>query len=160
MGGSCARVRSTIRLVHLRRALLLFAIVLGLAAVAASVTRSHRNGPVPSLPAPATRPVPGTSTPARNPDRRTLRFEQGGHNEVRRLRADQAATVLVAVDSAGQAELEGVGVWPAEPETPAAFEVFVPKPGTYPVLFHPAAGGRAERVGTLRVLPKRTAIPP
>jgi hypothetical protein len=157
-------VGSTIGAVHLRRALLLFAIVLGLAAVAASVSRTERNpGQRPTPPPPrtstdtATPSTETTPTPAPDPGRKPLRFEQGGKRELRVLRVGQAATVLVEVDSAGQAELAGLGLSrSAEPATPASFEVFRTEPGSFPVLFHPAAGGEAERVGTLRVVRRAT----
>jgi hypothetical protein len=144
--------------VHLRRALLLFAIVLGLAAVAASVSRTERNPGQRATPPPrettTETAAPSTeTTPAPDPGSKPLRFEQGGKREVREMRVGQAATVLVAVDSAGEAEIEGLGISrPAEPATPASFEVFRTEPGTFQVLFHPAAGGDAERVGTLRVV--------
>jgi len=142
--------------VHLRRALLLFAIVLGLAAVAASVSRTDRTRPAPSPPAPNTTQTagPGTDTsPAPDPGSRVLRFDQGGRREVRELPVGRAATVVVNVDSAGQAELPGLGdIRPAEPSTPASFDVFTNQPGSFSVIFHPAGGGPSERVGTLRVV--------
>ena len=146
---------------HLRRALLLFAIVLGLAAVAASVSRTDRTRPSPSPPAPNTTTEtagPRTDTgPAPDPGSRVLRFDQGGRREVRDLQVGRAATVVVNVDSAGQAELPGLGdIRPAEPATPASFDVFTNQPGSFPVIFHPAGGGHTERVGTLRVVARGT----
>jgi hypothetical protein len=147
--------------VHLRRALLLFAIVLGLAAVAASVSRTDRTRPSPSPPAPNTTTEtagPGTDTTAGpDPGSRVLRFDEGGRREVRELQVGRAATVVVNVDSAGQAELRGLGgIRPAEPSTPASFDVFGNQPGSFPVIFHPAGGGRTERVGTLRLVASGT----
>ena len=146
---------------HLRRALLLFAIVLGLAAVAASVSRTDRSRPAPAPAKPQSstetaRPgtAPSAPRPAPDPGSRTLRFEQGGRPEVRKLAAGHAATVVVAVRSAGQAEIRGLeDSLDADPATPASFDVFRTQPGSFPVLFHPARGGGPERVGTLRVVP-------
>jgi hypothetical protein len=143
--------------VHLRRALLLFAIVLGLAAVAASVSRTDRTRPAPSPPAPNTTTEtsgPRTHTTlAPDPGSSVLRFDQGGRREVRELQVGRAATVVVNVDSAGQAELPGLGdIRPAEPSTPASFDVFTNQRGSFPVIFHPAGGGHTERLGTLRVV--------
>lgn len=140
---------------HLRRALLLFAIVLGLAAVAASVSRTDRTRTVPPPPPAETATQATVTTPAPDPGSRRLRFRAGGRRELRKLRVGRAATVVVVVDRAGQAELRGLASRSAEPATPASFEVFRTQPGSFPVLFHPAAGGPAERVGTLKVIAVR-----
>jgi hypothetical protein len=142
--------------VHLRRALLLFAIVLGLAAVAASVSRTERGRPEPTPPPPERGPEmarPGRVKPAPDPGTRTVRFSQGGRRKVRRLTTGRAATVLVDVKSAGQAELEGLSdTETADPATPASFDVYRTRPGRFPVVFHPAAGDRAQTLGTLKVV--------
>jgi hypothetical protein len=144
--------------VHLRRALLLFAIVLGLAAVAASVSRTDRTRPAPSPPSADTTAQaagPGTDTTAPDPGSTVLRFDQAGRREVRKLTVGQAATVVVKVAQAGQIELQTLGgIRPAEPATPASFDVFADRPGAFPVIFHPGAGGPTKRVGTLRVVPR------
>jgi hypothetical protein len=137
--------------VHLQRALLLFVIVLGLAALAASLSRTDRGR---SKPAPAPeRTVPEAATnPAPDPGTRPLRFTQGGRREIRDLALRKAATVLVAVRRAGQAEIQGLGASrAAEPASPASFDVFRTDPGSFPVVVRPAAGGPPETVGTLRV---------
>jgi hypothetical protein len=139
--------------VHLQRALLLFAIVLGLAAVAASLSRTDRGRSSPA-PAPDTTPAETATTPAPGPDpgSELLRFTEGGKPEVRDLAVGRAATVLVAVKRPGEAEIEGLGEpSAAEPATPASFDVFQTRPGSFRVVFTPAAGGRREGVGTLRV---------
>jgi hypothetical protein len=89
-----------------------------------------------------------------------LRFNPGGRREVRELPVGRAATVVVGVHSAGQAELPGLGdIRPAEPSTPASFDIFTNQPGSFPVIFHPAGGGRTERVGTLRVVARKQRRP-
>jgi hypothetical protein len=143
--------------VHLRRALLLFAIVLGLAAVAASVSRTDRTRPAPSPPSAGTTTEtagPGTdTTPGPDPGTRTLSFDQAGRRQVRKLAVGQAATVVVKVAQAGQVEIQELGgVRPAEPATPASFDIFGDRPGRFPVIFHPGAGGPVQRVGVLRVV--------
>jgi hypothetical protein len=139
--------------VHLRRALLLFAIVLGLAAVAASVSRTERGRPVPSPPPPPTGAAAQPGTPAPDPGARTVRFSQRGKPQVRRLAAGRAATVLVAVESAGLAELRGFGeTRAADPSTPASFDFFRTRPGRFRVLFRPGGDGRPQTLGTLRVV--------
>jgi hypothetical protein len=143
--------------VHLRRALLLFAIVLGLAAVAASVSRTDRTRPATAPPSQGTTTEtvkPGTdTTQAPDPGTRVLRFDQAGRREVRKLAVGHAATVVVKVAKAGQVEIEELGgIRPAEPATPASFDIFADRAGRFPVIFHPGAGGQVERVGALRVV--------
>ena len=140
---------------HLQRALLLFAIVLGLAAVAASLSRTDR-GRSNTPPAPETTPPDTTTTPPPDPGSEPLRFVEGGKRELRDLDVGRAATVLVAVRRPGEAEIEGLGEpRAAEPATPASFEVFQTRAGSFPVVVTPAAGGPRETVGTLRIRPVR-----
>ena len=136
---------------HLRRALLLFAIVLGLAAIATSLSRpGDRDGEDDGAPATATAPsatpAPGTSGP-----RAELTFA-AGDGGAQRIRTGQAATVLVEVDEPGQAAIEDLGVSAAaEPLTPARFELLASRPGRYPIVFTPASGGEPLEAGTLVV---------
>jgi hypothetical protein len=145
--------------VHLRRALLLFAIVLGIAAlvgaIAAPPDEDAPNAPdtVAEAPPPtaAERTTPRAS--AREvPGQPTLRFAAGGRPERRELGRDRSATVTVRVPAAGLVELAGLeATEPAQPETPARFELLGERPGRYPVLFTPAGEETFERVGTLVV---------
>jgi hypothetical protein len=145
--------------VHLRRALLLFAIVLGLAAVAASVSRPRSDS--------------GTSAPFRPPATTTERSEApptatpapGGPAPVeltffaaepraQRIQAGQAATVFVEVKEAGQVEIADLGMSAAaEPLTPARFDVLTQATGRHPITFLPSADQAAvQRIGTLVVV--------
>jgi hypothetical protein len=139
--------------VHLRRALLLFAIVLGLAAIAASVSRpgdsadrtaTSRTAPGATEPPAA---VPGTDVPP--PVEVTF---PAGDRSTQRIEAGQAATVLVEVEEAGQVDISGLGMSAtAEPLTPARFEVLTSATGRYPITFEPAGGDAQSRAGTLVV---------
>jgi hypothetical protein len=139
---------------RLRRALLLFALVLGLAALATSVSRPRderkRETPPAAKPrAPEASPSPAPGRPAR------LTFSAKGRRpESRRLVAGRAAIVTVKVSEPGQVELEGLGVSaPAEPLTPARFDVLTDEPARHAVRFTPAgAGGESRLVGFLRVV--------
>jgi hypothetical protein len=139
--------------VHLRRALLLFAIVLGLSAIAASVSRtpeesSDRAEPPPP---PATTPSlsPGSATPSASPVE--LGFD-AAREQTRRLDTRQAATVLVEVDEPGLVEIPGLGLSaPADPLTPARFELLVSDPGRFELRFTPVAGDESEVAGVLVV---------
>jgi hypothetical protein len=149
-------VANTIRAVHLRRALLLFAIVLGMAALAASLSRPIEQRRTDTTP--RTTPEPGPSTAAPGPESNAapslppaVTF-QASEKQSRRLRAGAAATVEVAVREPGTVDIAGLGLTsPADPVTPARFEVFATRPGRYELTFTPAAGERAEPAGRLVV---------
>jgi hypothetical protein len=133
---------------HLRRAVLLFAIVLGLAALAASISRprEQRQAEEPAPPsAPTVVPAPERTEPAQ------ATFSAGGKRETQRVEAGQQTQVLVKARAPGHVDIEGLGLTaPAEPLTPAHFDV-LPTPGRYEVRFTPATGSRSELVGVLRV---------
>jgi hypothetical protein len=146
--------------VHLRRALLLFAIVLGLAAVAASVSRprnasdgSDRFGtPPPATETERTPTVAPADAPAdAAPGAVELTFLAGDPHP-QRIRPGQAATVLVEVPEAGQVAIADLGMSAvAEPLTPARFDVLTAMPGRHRITFSPAGAVAEERVGTLVV---------
>jgi hypothetical protein len=142
--------------VELRRALLLFAIVLGLAAVATSFSRPAKrdDDKVPARPGGAS----GTPTvsPRQDETRRALiSFSSFGRPRTGVLTANQAATVAVEVARPGQGQLSGLGMTAvAEPLTPARFEVLENRVGRYPVRFTPSgASAETRTVGALRVVP-------
>ncbi|MBA3261165.1 MAG: hypothetical protein H0T69_01550 [Thermoleophilaceae bacterium] len=143
---------------HLRRALLLFAIVLGLAAIAASVSRprdaSDRSDQIQSAPTTTDSGQAPTASPAPDgaPETVELTFVAGDPHP-QRIQAGQAATVLVEVEEAGQVEIEGLGMSAvAEPLTPGRFEILTPTIGRHPITFTPAAGvEERRRAGTLVV---------
>jgi hypothetical protein len=142
--------------VHLRRALLLFAIVLGLAAVAASISRPRTN----------TEPFRGTPPPTETESQQTepsvaprpslptadLTF-YAPDREAQAIDAGQAATVYVEVGEPGQVFIHDLGMSAAaEPLTPARFDILTQQTGRFPITFQPAGGDAAEeRAGTLVV---------
>jgi len=138
--------------VHLRRALLLFAIVLGMAALVASLSRpveqrrSDRTATDRTEPtAPTVEPGPVTDVPP------PLAFDAGDH-DTRRMRAGQAATLEVSVPDAGTVAIPDMGLSAAaDTVTPARFDVYASKPGRYPLTFTPAGGDADESAGTLVV---------
>lgn len=139
---------------HLRRALLLFAIVLALAALAASISRpggdsddSKHTAAPPTLGEPTVAPGPAEERPV------TLRFN-AERDQVRRLEVGQAATLQVSVDEPGQVEIPGLGqAAAAEPVTPARFEIFASDAGRYRIGFTAASGGKSRPAGVLDVTP-------
>jgi hypothetical protein len=138
--------------VHLRRALLLFAIVLGLAAVAASISRPDDDSP-PESPPPSAAPErptvqPGTAVSS-DAVELVLDADRGGRV---RLTAGQAATLLVEASEPGQVEIPDLGlVGFAEPLTAARFELLRSEPGRHEVVFTPTDGDEPRPAGTLVV---------
>ena len=136
---------------HLRRALLLFAIVLGMAALAASLSQpverregTRQDEPRETGPATAS-PAPAPSAPS------PLSLDASERDSVR-LGAGEAATLEVSVDEAGTVEIPGLGLSAsADAVTPARFDLLANEPGRYELLFTPAAGDSTEPAGTLVV---------
>lgn len=134
---------------ELRRALLLFAIVLGLAALVASLDGSFRDtsrsttAPEPAVASPAAQPA-SAQTPT------TVKFSGGRAPVTRFLNTGRAATVTVSVDEPGDVRLAGLGLTDsAEPRDPAQFNVLIAHPGHHDVFFTPAGGIRARLLGVL-----------
>lgn len=139
---------------ELRRALLLFAIVLGLAAIVTAVARpperaqrDEGGSDRPAEPAtPAATPFPDDDAPA------SISFS-ATEPRTRRLEAGRAATVTVKVPARGQVELATLGLnAAAEPLTPARFEVLESRPGRHEIRFTPARGAEARSVGALQIV--------
>ena len=138
---------------ELRRALLLFAIVLGVAAIVTSVSRPERaqRDATSGLPDAADPPA-ATGPLGDRPAPISITFS-ATEPTGRRLRAGRPAAVTVKVPAPGQVELEGLGLSaPAEPVTPARFEVLERRPGRHDVRFTPAEGGEARSAGTLVIV--------
>jgi hypothetical protein len=146
----------------LRRALLLFAIVLGLAAIASSITRpSERDGDGTRTDrTTATTNDSGTQAAAAPKagtapvDPTTIRFPPGGKRQSRKLERGRPATVLVAVDVPGQVEIPSLGLTqPAEATTPARFDLLVSEAGSHRIVLRPAdSEARRTPIGTLKVV--------
>jgi hypothetical protein len=144
--------------VQVRRALLLFAVVLGVAALAASVSRQPEESRQPAdqpaagrgtEDAPAPQAAPGAATPTRSTVE--LRFE-AGQDQTRRVEAGQPATVLVKSEEPGLVEIPDLGESAsAEPLTPARFDLLVSEAGRYDIAFTPAGGDASSAAGTLVV---------
>ena len=133
---------------HLRRALLLFAIVLGTAALVASLSRPVEDSRERSRP-PEPGPPTATPTPSSAPAQ-PVTFD-ATRDESRRVRAGEAATLEVAVAEPGSVEIPDMGLSaPAAPLTPARFEVLPAEPGDYEIVFT-AAGDEGKPAGRLVV---------
>lgn len=130
---------------HLRRALLLFALVLGLTALAASIAPAPRSqdATAPTQPpAPAAAPEGTLSLTFRAPP---------GHGgaPARRVSPGAHVVVEVAATEAGQATIPALGrADSVTPDSPGRFDLIEPASGRYDVMFAPALGSPV-RVGTL-----------
>jgi hypothetical protein len=136
----------------------LFAIVLGLAAIAASVSRSPEDSgdsePPPAVPSESedlTSPSvsPGDAAPIAGV--RELVFD-ADRDQTRQLDAGQPATVFVEVDEPGLVEISDLGLSaPAEPLTPARFEILTSDPDRIDITFTAAEDDSPGPAGTLVV---------
>jgi len=143
--------------VHLRRALLLFAIVLGLAALAASISRpsdeSREAAPPRSAP-PASEREPPTAEPGSaggEESPATVVLDAGPRERVR-VHVGEPVTLQVELSEPGLVEIPELGLSaPGQPLTPARFDIFTREAGRYAVRFTPADGDESEKAGTLVV---------
>jgi hypothetical protein len=148
--------------VHVRRALLLFAIVLGLAALAASLSRTGEDEPVRPQQQATTSTSEEKAAPQAAPREDTTEVAESttvemnaAEDKTSRLEAGRSASVEVAVVEPGQVTIPQLGLTAAaDPLTPARFDVLVNAPGRYEVEFTPSAGDETRSAGTLVVTPQ------
>ncbi len=149
---------------ELRRAILLFAIILGLAAIATSVQRpdSERQSPdreaqaprangeptPPSIPSASAR----TGSPISSPPEVT--FPADLQPETESLKLDRATTVIVTAEDPGEVEIPRLGLSGyAQRLAPARFELLPTSVGGYDVFFSPTDEGPRRKIGVLDVAP-------
>jgi hypothetical protein len=135
----------TIGRVHFRRAILLFALILGLAALVAAVspTRVARG---PAI-------APPTAGSGTEPAIRELAFSVGG-KRVRRAREGEHVVLSVASEAGGLATIPRLGrTASVGPAAPAQFDLLAPAPGRYDVMIEPSGASEPRRVGTLVTRP-------
>jgi len=158
------RAVPTIRGVHVRRALLLFAIVLGLAALAASLSRPdeqestppEQTGTTTSEATPRASPRDEDETTTEAADSSATIELDAAEEDTRQLEAGRAASVEVAVPEPGQVTIPDLGeTAAANPLTPARFYILRTTAGRYPIEFIPAGSGEARAAGTLVVTAQR-----
>jgi hypothetical protein len=132
--------------VHFRRAILLFALILGLAALVAAVSPTREtSGPVLAPPEVGSRGDTGGV--------RQVAFAVGGRR-VRRAREGEHLLVSVASEAGGVATIPRLGqTATVAPTAPAQFDLLAPAPGRYDVLITTTGATRAHRIGTLVTRP-------
>lgn len=145
---------TSLRVVELRRAILLFAIVLGLAAIATSLQRPATEGestereppPQPTSPTATARPQPAAAGTL------DVAFEADLQPETQSLPPDRAATVTVTAQDPGEVEIPRLGLTAyADSLAPARLDVLPPSTGNYAVFFDPTGEGARRKIGVLDV---------
>ena len=120
---------------HVRRALLLFAMVLGVAALATAVSQPRQETREPAVReerAPTARPGPGGAGAAQ------IEFAAGERPRTRRLAVGRSATVVVQVPEAGEVTL---------PPSRSTSRIPVPgaTPGSIWTMYSPRGAAQASR---------------
>ena len=129
---------------QIRRVLLLFALVLGLSAVVASVAPS----PEESRDEQATRgnagaPAVSTGPAVRIAPVRLRARANGSPRVVQRVPAGSSFTLIVSVREPGDVVIDDLGMrQTADPHSPARFELLASPPGRHYVGFEPLLGER------------------
>ena len=136
---------------HIRRALLLFAIVLGMAALAASLSRPPEQR-TSTQPREQRAPSQVTAKPVAPGNPPIVLSFDALTDERGRVPLDRAATIEVSVDEPGSVELPELGLTAsADRYTPARFDLFPTRAGRYEIIFTPAQGDESRPAGTLVV---------
>lgn len=135
---------------HLRRAILLFALVLGLTALAASVSPTHQSSTTVGAPA-DTPPAPRQSSLLRTV---TFTTEAGARPVTRTARTGEHLLLDVASAQGGLVTIPRLGrTASVDASAPAQFDLLAPAAGRYDVLFSGGGVDEPQRVGTLVTRP-------
>jgi hypothetical protein len=138
--------------VHIRRALLLFAIVLGMAALVASLSRPADERRSDTVTSEQPTPGPPTATPGPQAEAQSVVAFDATENQTKKVAEGSAVTVEVSVGEPGNVQIPDLSLSAAaEPLTPARFDILAGEPGTHELLFSPADGERTEQAGKLVV---------
>jgi hypothetical protein len=123
--------------VHLRRALLLFALVLGLSAVAASIAPAPRVAE--EEPAPAPPPPSAAESAAAEVTTVSFGLPHDARKPPRReVKAGTPLVVMVRAAEPGEVSIPRLGqVTNVAAGVSARFDVLAPEPGRYDVIFQP-----------------------
>jgi len=130
--------------VHIRRALLLFAVVLGLAALVASLSRPVEDRREETTPSESSGPATATPSPA--PSVPSAVIFDVAKDQTRKVTQGSAATIEVSVPEPGTVAIPDLGLSaPAEPLTPARFDILATDAGRFELVFAPSAGESTPR---------------
>jgi hypothetical protein len=148
-----------IQVVQMRRVLLLFALVLGLSALVATIAPApEEDEEAPeresTVAAPAVTPPTDLSAPVRLPAR-----ARGAPSPTRRVEAGSSFSLEVSVREPGDVVIDDLGLrQTADPLTPARFDLLASPPGRHAVAFVPVRGGRRV-IGRLAFVEPATVTP-
>jgi hypothetical protein len=133
-----------IQVVQIRRVLLLFALVLGLSALVASIAPPPDDrDEAADRPATVVEPPPATAPEPVAPPVKVSAKDTGGPVPTRHVSVGAGFTLQVSVPAAGDVVLEGLGLrQSADQLTPARFDLVAERRGRFPVVFHPIDGDR------------------
>ena len=135
---------------HLRRAVLLFAIVLGLSAIAASISPPSRQAQPSSNRTTAATTAQAPPLPRARLKAVTMRVPTGRRRPAVRLAPEGHVAVFVSSATPGDVTIGNLDLTQTvEPGTPATFDLFATSAGRYPVTFTPAAGTAVTHVGVI-----------
>ena len=138
--------------VHIRRALLLFAIVLGMAALVASLSRPAEERRSQTVTSEQRESGPPTATPGPQAEAQSVVSFDATENQTKKVVVGSALTLEVSVGEPGQVQIPDLGMSAAaEPLTPARFDILADEPGSHQLLFSPADGATTEAAGKLVV---------
>jgi len=139
---------------ELRRALLLFAVVLGVAAVATALstaTDQRGSSATPAATTDASAPSPAELVPGR-----AIRFDADRAPATKTINAGRAGKVLVTSDAPGEVTIPSLGLSATlEPGTPAVFDVYEAQPGRHRLQFEAPGAVRGRSLGVLAVRASR-----
>ena len=132
----------------MRRAILLFALVLGLTALAAAVSPSRSKDDAAVVPA---SPV---SAAEALPRQVVLDTRRSRRPQVLRARVGEHIVLSVLASDGGLATVPRLGrTASVSPAAPARFDVLAPPAGRYDVMFEASGSGEPRRAGTLVTRP-------
>ncbi len=129
-----------------------------MAAIASSIARPPDGDDERGEQSPATTTGPSATSAepaATSPQPTTIEFRTAAKPQTLELEVGQPATVLVDVETPGEVDIPSLGLTePAEPLTPAMFELRVTDTGSHAIMVQPAASETLpSKVGTLKVVP-------
>ena len=131
---------------------MLFAIVLAMAAFAASLSKPLDERRRDQAPREAREQGTPKAAPQPAPELPSAISFDAGENESNRVPTGDAATLEVSVEEPGTVEIPELGLsTTADVLTPARFDVLATEPGRYELTFTPAADRESEPAGKLVV---------
>jgi hypothetical protein len=130
--------------VQIRRVLLLFALVLGLSALVASIAPAPEDrDETTENPGTVVEPPPATAPEPVAPPLKVSAKDTDAAAPTRHVSVGSGFTLQVSVPEPGVVVLDGLGLTQsADPLTPARFDLVAERRGRHPVVFHPVEGDR------------------